>query len=169
VLDRLRVAAKCTLAPQQRVFAFAFDNSILASTNPPIDKERGMKKVKNPSDYPSYDDVINVPRQPKLWQPFQADGERSNAVVWASNAGVLVALLLLVVLTIGLYAGALWLTNLACDTLIDMLPGSATFADLIGIALKTLETVSVAWFMKVCWSCVPYVVSRLRESADQVF
>ncbi len=75
---------------------------------------------------------------------------------------------LTLVLTVGLYVGALWLTNLARDTLIDMLPGSATFADLIGAALKTLETVSFAWFVKACWTCVPYVVSKLREGADRV-
>ncbi|KAF7963335.1 hypothetical protein AWV80_10400 [Cupriavidus sp. UYMU48A] len=94
---------------------------------------------------------------------------RSNAEAWAANAGVLVGLLLLFALTIALYASALWLTNLARDTFIDMLPGSATFADLIGTAMKTLETVSLAWFMKACWTCVPYVVNKLREGADQLF
>ncbi|UIF89240.1 hypothetical protein [Cupriavidus sp. UYPR2.512] len=81
----------------------------------------------------------------------------------------MVALLLLVVATISAYAGALWLTNLARDTLIDMLPGSATFAELICMALKTLETITVTWSMKVCWTCVPYVVSKVRESEDRVF
>lgn len=128
-----------------------------------------MSEDKNSRGYPSYKDVINVRRQPKLWQPFQADDAHSNAEVWAANAGALVALVLLLAVTIGLYAGALWLTDLARDTLIDMLPGSATFADLIGIALKTLETISVAWFMKVCWICVPYVVSKLRDCANELF
>jgi len=128
-----------------------------------------MSKIEKTSDSPSYNEVVDTPRQAKLWQPFQVDGDRSKAEVTAANTGVLVAFMLLIAMTIGVYAGALWLTNLARDTLSDMLPGSATFADLIGMALKTLETFSVAWFMKVCWNCVPYVVSKLRENADQVF
>jgi len=128
-----------------------------------------MSKIEKPNDYPSYNEVIDTPRQAKLWQPFQVDDGRSKAEVTAANAGVLVAFVLLIAMTIGVYAGALWLTNLARDTLTDMLPGSANFADVIGMALKTLETISVAWFVKVCWNCVPYVVSKLREGADQVF
>lgn len=128
-----------------------------------------MSNIENPRDYPSYKDVINAPRQAKSWPPFQVDGESSKAEVWAANAGVLVALLLMFAMTIGAYAGALWLTDLARDSLINMLPGSATFADLLGMAVKLLETISVAWFMKVCWNCVPYVVSKLREGGDRVF
>jgi hypothetical protein len=60
------------------------------------------------------------------------------------------------------------LTNLGRDTLIESMPASASFAKLISMALKVLATISVAWFMKICWYCVPYVVSKLRENADQV-
>jgi hypothetical protein len=128
-----------------------------------------MNKIEKHNDYPTYNEVINTPRQAKPWQPFQADGERSRAEVAAANVGVLVAFALLVGVTIGCYAGALWLTNVGRDALIEMMPGCANFANLIGMALKVLATISVAWFMKICWDCVPYVVSKLRESADQVF
>lgn len=128
-----------------------------------------MSMNKTPGKYPSYTDIVRAQRQTKFWRPFRVDGERSVAEVKAANAGVVVALLLCVAATLSTYAGALWLTNLARDALINILPGSATFAELIGMALKTLETISVAWFMKVCWTCVPYVVSKVREDEDRVF
>ncbi|KAH0438493.1 hypothetical protein A8H39_01030 [Paraburkholderia fungorum] len=128
-----------------------------------------MSKNEKRNDYPTYKEVINTPRQANLWQPFQADGERSKAELIVANAGVLLAFVLLVAMTMGVYAGALWLTNVGRDVLIEMMPGCASFADLIGMALKVLATISVAWFLKMCWDCVPYVVSKLRENADQVF
>ncbi|VVE18818.1 MULTISPECIES: hypothetical protein [Pandoraea] len=128
-----------------------------------------MSKFKKSDDYPTFNEVINTPRQTKLWQPFRSDDKHSKAEVAVANAGVLVAFALLVAMTIGVYAIAIWLTNLGCDTLIEMMPGCASFADLIGLALKVLATISFAWFMKICCDCVPYVVSKLRESADQVF
>lgn len=128
-----------------------------------------MSKNVTANKYPSYTDIISAQRQTKFWRPFHVNGEHSVAEVKAANAGVVVALLLFVAATLSTYAGALWLTNLARDALIDMLPGSATFAELVGMALKTLETISVAWFMKVCWTCVPYVVSKVREDEDRVF
>ncbi|MGF6604466.1 hypothetical protein P3T23_009221 [Paraburkholderia sp. GAS448] len=127
-----------------------------------------MSEIEKRNNYPTYNEVINTPRQAKLWQPFQPDGEHSKAEVAVANAGVLVAFVLLVAMTIGVYAGTLWLTNLGRDTLIEMMPGCASLADLIGMALKVLATISVAWFMKMCWNCLPYVVSKLRENADQV-
>ena len=120
-------------------------------------------------DYPTYDEVINTPRQAKLWPPFRADGEHSKAEIAIANAGVLAAFMLLVAMTVGVYTGALWVTNLGRDTLIESTPGCASFANLIGMALKILETISIAWFMKICCDCIPYVVSKLRENADQVF
>jgi hypothetical protein len=127
-----------------------------------------MSQMEKRKDLPTYNEIVHTPRPAKLWQPFKADNDDSKAKVAVANASVLVAFALLVAMTIGVYAGALWLTNLARDTLIEMMPGCAIFAGLIGMALKVLETVSVAWFMKICWDCVPYVVSKLRESADQV-
>jgi hypothetical protein len=128
-----------------------------------------MSKIDKRNDYPTYNEVINTPRQAKLWQPFNVDGEHSKAEVAVANAAVLLAFALLVVMTIGVYASALWLTNLGRDTLIEMMPGCVRSADLIGMGLKVLATVFVAWFMKLYWDCAPYVVSKLRESADQVF
>lgn len=128
-----------------------------------------MSKNESSGKYPSYKDIISAQRNAQTWRPFEANGGRTEAEVWAANTGVVVAALLVIVATISIYAGALWLTNLARDALVDMLPGSSTFAELIALALKTLETISVAWFIKACWTCVPYVVSKLREGEDQVF
>jgi hypothetical protein len=125
--------------------------------------------MKKRNDYPTANEVINTPRQPRMWRPYQIDGKHSRAEVAAANAGVPVAFVLLVAMTLGTYAGALWLTNVCRDALIEMLPGCASFADLIGMALKVLETTSVAWFMKICWDCVPYVLNKLHEDADQLF
>jgi len=125
-----------------------------------------MKKC---NDYPTYNEIINTPRRTKLWPPFRADGEHTSTEVAVANAGVLVACVLLVAMTVGVYAGALWLTNLGRDTLIELMPGCASFANLIGMALKVLATISVAWFMKICWDCVRYVMSQLSENADEMF
>lgn len=128
-----------------------------------------MSNIEKRNDYPTYNEVINTTREADLWTPFKADGEHSKAEVVAANVGVLVACVLMVAIAIGVYAGALWLTNLGRDTLIEMLPGCASYANIISMTLKILATLSGAWFMKICWDCVPYVVSKLRESADQVF
>lgn len=86
-----------------------------------------------------------------------------------ANAGVLVAFALLAGMMIALYSGAIWLTNVGRDALIEAMPGCVSFADLLGMGLKILATISAAWFLQMCWTCVPYVMTKLREGAGQMF
>ncbi|RAR48000.1 hypothetical protein C7401_15441 [Paraburkholderia unamae] len=125
--------------------------------------------MKKRDDYPTYEEIINTPRPANMWRPFQANGKYSKAQAIAANAGVLIAFALQFAFVIGAYAGCLWLTNACRDSLIEMLPGCAGSADLIAMALKALATTAVAWCMKFCWVCVPYVLNKLREEADQLF
>ncbi|VWC78189.1 hypothetical protein BLA39750_01001 [Burkholderia lata] len=128
-----------------------------------------MRNIEERVSLPTYDEVVNAPRQRKIWPPFEQDGRRSNVEVVVANSAVVVAFAVMVGMILGIYAGALWATGSARDAFIEVMPGSVNYADLISLALKCFETVLGAWTLKMLWNCVPYVISKLRQSGDQVF
>ncbi|MDN7445268.1 hypothetical protein QZM64_39555 [Burkholderia cepacia] len=128
-----------------------------------------MRNIEEHESLPTYHEVVNAPRQSKIWPPFEQDGRRSKGEVVVANAAVVVAFAVMVGMVLGIYAGALWATESVRDAFIEVMPGSVNYADLISLALKGFETTLGAWTLKMLWNCVPYVIGNLRQGADQLF
>ncbi|MCA7888845.1 hypothetical protein QZM25_28350 [Burkholderia contaminans] len=128
-----------------------------------------MGNIEERESLPTYHEVVTAPRQSRIWPPFEQAGRRTRFEVGVANAAVVVAFAVMVGMILGIYAVALWATDGARDAFIEVMPGSVNYADLISLALTCFETMLSAWTLKMLWNCVPYVIGKLRQSADQIF